>query len=184
MAQLVHLIGLQQNAQRAFFIGEDQRIVNYRVVYIPLFDSEAQNSKAVSLEFAREARNRWRDAFNIVAHVALTTDGEFVEDDVPTATSTGRDGRVPLKATLDGVTFYLVIPVRTPSDGACWCLRFDRPELANQTIFGPDAITVLRRAQDREILQFATPLPTDPAPQAPVLPKKLGPVLRPADQGR
>src|ERR1700677_1274620 len=142
---------------RAFFAGTDRIQVEGIWKTKILFDTDPKASIPMEPELIEATRRHCIG----VTYLAYTTDGPYLEEGEQAPT---QDDRRPVQASLDDVKFYRVDPVCTP-DGRLWVLRFpETTGLANQSVFALDPLGVLRVAEERHLLQFATPLPVEPAP--------------------
>lgn len=153
---LVYLVYQMPNG-RAWYTGEELRVIENSPVYFPRFDDE--RGKQVSLEFALEARKRWREdpRIRIETHIALEKYGQFIDEDRE-APSTGRDDRdrvfVPFTNT-NGLGL-IASPGRTP-DGPCWYIRAadipafqkDGRHTAVESVSGPTPQAAAQAAFDR-----------------------------------
>lgn len=165
MSRLLHLIFFDKAGKKLWYTGVDRKMRDSKWQTIPLADDDPSKSKPVAYEMAVIARKRFREDLGIETHFAFEPNSECVYEETPTPVSPIREDRVPVKATLDEVDWYKIIPVSTPQ-GPRWILRFEQPELVNQYVSEKDPITVLQKAQERGLLKFATTF-IEPAPQPP-----------------
>jgi len=67
---LVYLVSTSKEGRRCWFVNTDARLNKYQQpIQVPQFDDE--NSKQISLEFALDARERWRKDFGINVQITL-----------------------------------------------------------------------------------------------------------------
>jgi hypothetical protein len=176
MARLVHIIHVQRDGSR-IWLNRVDRLRNESAgqwFSVPIWDDDPRQSRPMDLEFARVARRRWQAERAIVVHFALDPSSDFIDEVEPPAPPVQLRGeREPILATLDRVqpaTYYRLLPVDTVT-GPQWCLKFpDHPELTAQYVVDKNPVDVLRKAQERGLLAFATPetyeppKPTTPSP--------------------
>jgi len=112
---------------RAWFVSEARIIIDHEPVYVPMFDDE--KSKQVTLDFALDARARWRHycqrTFKSDLHIVLEKYGPFI-DEHRLAPSTGQDSRQPEFVVFDNTNppglGLIVVPGNRP-EGPCWFVR-------------------------------------------------------------
>jgi hypothetical protein len=115
----VYLVGETRDGRRCWFSGTyKDEIRNFKPLQIPQFDDVT--GKEVSLEFALEARKRWREDFGAVVHVALEKYGPFISDDG--SQNSGDDNRTPQFVLFTNGLGLTVTPGTRP-DGRCWYVR-------------------------------------------------------------
>jgi hypothetical protein len=150
---LVYLVGISKTGRRCWFTGTDTRLNRLQQpIQIPLFDDE--QSKPVSLEFALEARDRWRRDFGIDGHIAIERDGAFIDEDRG-APALEHDLRRPQFVPFTNGLGLLVTPGRRP-EGPCWFVRAsDVPAFADggrhtaiESATGTTPIEAAQRAVD------------------------------------
>src|SRR5689334_9901712 len=81
---LVYLVVVLSDGRRGWYVGSDTRLDEFkRPIQFPLFDDE--KAKLITLDFALDARARWRDfcqqRFGSDLHISLDKYGHFVEKD-------------------------------------------------------------------------------------------------------
>src|SRR5882762_7675262 len=82
---LVYLVSTSKDGRRCWFVNTDTRLNKYQQpIQVPQFDDE--NSKQVTLEFALDARDRWRKDFGINVQIVLEKYGPSIDEDRGTAT--------------------------------------------------------------------------------------------------
>jgi len=115
-----YLVSTSKDGRRCWFVGTDARLNQYQQpIQVPQFDDE--NSKPVSLEFALDAKVRWKREFGIDCHIAIEKYGEFIEDDHgPQAPE--QDLRQPQFVPFTNGLGLQVTPGRTPR-GDAWFVR-------------------------------------------------------------
>ena len=75
---LTYLVSTSKDGRRCWFVNTDTRLNRFQQpVQFPLFDDE--NSKQVSLEFALDARDRWRREFGINAEIVVEKYGRPID---------------------------------------------------------------------------------------------------------
>jgi hypothetical protein len=77
---LVYLVSTSKDGRRCWFVNTDARLNKYQQpIQVPQFDDE--NSKQVTLEFALDARERWRKDFGINVQITLEKYGKPFDED-------------------------------------------------------------------------------------------------------
>jgi len=150
---LVVIVGSTPDGRRCWFIGTDTRLNRYQQpVQYPLFDDE--NSKQVTLEFALDARERWRKEFGIDCHIAIEKYGKFIDDDHGNA-SPEQDLRQPQFVTFTNGLGLFVTPGNTPKGQAWFVKALDIPvfktdgrHTAIESVSGATPIEAAQRAVD------------------------------------
>jgi hypothetical protein len=184
---LVYLVSTSKDGRRCWFVNTDTRLNKYQQpIQVPQFDDE--NSKPVSLEFALDAREKWRREFGIECHIAIERYGPFIEDGRgPQAPE--QDLRQPQFVPFTNDLGLQVTPAARPT-GWCWAVRSvdipffqqDKKYTSIETIFGDTPEAAAQRAVDlygQEIL-FANPNAI--AEPAPAQKKVFTPGVRPGDR--
>jgi hypothetical protein len=150
---LVYLTATTPTGARAWFVALDSRLDKYkRPVQFPLFDDEA--SKQVSLEFALDARDRWKKDFGIDCNIAVEKYGPFIGDDHgPQAPE--QDLRQPQFVPFTNGLGLQVTPGRTPRGDAWFVRAVDIPAFAQdgrhtviESVSGATPIEAAQRAVD------------------------------------
>lgn len=150
---LVFLVATSKDGRRCWFAGTDTRLNRFsQPVQFPLFDDES--SKQVSLEFALDARDRWKNEFGIDCHIALEKYGKFIEDDHrPQAPE--QDLRHPQFVPFTNGLGLQVTPGRTPRGDAWFVRAADIPAFAQdgrhtavESVSGATPIEAAERAVD------------------------------------
>jgi hypothetical protein len=150
---LVFLCGTTKDGHRCWFVNTDTRLNRFQQpVQYPLFDDEA--SKQVTLEFALDARERWKKEFGIDCHIAVEKYGKFIEDDHgPQAPE--QDLRQPQFVPFTNGLGLIVTPGNTPK-GQAWFVKasdipafnIDRRHTAIESVSGATPIEAAQRAVD------------------------------------
>jgi hypothetical protein len=167
----VHLVFLNPDGSRVFFVRTDQRLNSKKGVYEtwPLANTDPHQSRPMALEMAVVAQSRFR-ALGLTVRMALDPNRDFIDQDT-VVTPQGPwphadvlvtvDEQGNLCDSLDAPCVYLVRAVFTPN-GPRFCLRFENGLLQNQPIFvtvaeGPEV--AVRIAIERGFTKLEKPLP-------------------------
>lgn len=182
------------NGSRAWYVGSDARLNKFKEpIQVPLFDDAS--AKRVSLEFAIDARKKWRD-YCIERHgsdlfVATEQHGTFIDfNDESLALETDRRQRTFVKFT-NGLGLYAV-PGRG-THGTTWFVKpADIPSFVSdgrhtviESVSGPTPEAAAQRAVDSWGQQILFPDPSAakaPEQNRPVVQQKLVVGLRPGDR--
>lgn len=150
---------IEVNGRRGWYWSEERVVTaSHEIVYKPLFFDDKW--KPVSLDFALDARARWRQMGYDVYIVRDRYDTDFVGEDYDQP-STGQDNREPVFVhTVGGDFGYWVHAAVTPNDGRCWCLKFSNPTLAAQSVFAATPEATISKARDLGFLQIEPPQPS------------------------
>lgn len=150
---LVYLVSETHDGRRCWFSGSfDTRTNKFQQpVNVPLFDDET--GRQVSLEFAIEARKRWREDFGITVRICLEKYGQPIGDDG--SQNSGEDNRTPQFVPFTNGLGLTATPGTRP-DGRCWFVRaVDIPAFAEGTrhtaiesINGATPVEAAQRAVD------------------------------------
>jgi hypothetical protein len=150
---LVYIAGISKDGKRCWFTGTDTRLNQLQqLIQVPLFDDE--KSKPVSLEFALEARDRWRKDFGINCHIAIERDGAFIDEDRG-APALEQDFRRAQFVSFTNGLGLIATPGNTPA-GPCWFIKAsDIPRFAQdgrytviESVSGATPIEAAQRAVD------------------------------------
>ncbi len=184
---LVYLVSTSKDGRRCWFTGTDTRLNRFsQPVQFPLFDDEA--SKQVSLEFALDARERWKKEFGIDCHIALEKYGKFIEDDHGLQ-APEQDLRQPQFVPFTNGLGLIAFPATRPA-GWCWAIRSvdipsfqtDKKYTTIETIFGPTPEAAAQRAVDLYGQEILFVNPNAIVEQVPAQKQIYIPGMRPGDR--
>jgi hypothetical protein len=150
---LVYLVSTSKDGRRCWFVNTDTRLNKYQQpIQVPQFDDE--NSKPVTLEFALDAKARWKREFGIDCYIAVEKFGQFIEDDHgPQAPD--QDLRQPQFVPFTNGLGLIVTPGNTPK-GQAWfvkasdipAFKIDGRHTAIESVSGGTPVEAAQRAVD------------------------------------
>lgn len=161
--KLVHLIFLQ-NGQRVWFARTDRREdpITKRWTIIPIADTDARGSRPVTLEFALICQRRWRDELHLNVRIAFGPHEQFIDTDEPKPAPVWKHIDHFIHTDPEETEGFPVRAVCTP-EGKMFCLRFDHPDLAEQSIFVPleaGPAAAVQKAKEMHFLDVEKPKPS------------------------
>jgi hypothetical protein len=155
---LVYLVVVLKDGRRGWYVASDTRLDEFkRPIQSPLFDDE--KAKQVTLDFALDARERWRDycrqQLGADLRIAQEKYGTFIEEDRPSPSTGQDDSRVRRFVPFTNGLGLIVTPGNTPT-GPAWFVRAsDIPffvsngrEAAVESVFGDTPESAAQRAVD------------------------------------
>lgn len=163
----LHLVFTLRNGQKTWCSGTDrkQHPRTFEWLTLPLLDDDARASVPMKIDYAIVAQRRWRE-MGYQLRLALEPNGPPIDDEPVSGAPEPTNCFVPTDAAGNPVEDttspfgYHIIVTRTPQHGPSYCLRFQNPELAAQSIIvpaseGPEA--AVRKAQEMGFLLHEPP---------------------------
>jgi hypothetical protein len=118
---LVFIVGSTPDGRRCWCVGTNTKINRFQQpVQYPLFDDES--SKQFSLEFALDARERWKNDFGINVQITLEKYGQPIDEDRASA-APEQDRRQSEFVPFSNGLGLKVVPGITPKQGQVWFVR-------------------------------------------------------------
>jgi hypothetical protein len=160
---LVHLIFKYPDGKRVWFCRTDRKRDDQTGQWhtFPIADDDASQSKSMTFEIGLICQRRWRDELGQHWRMALEPYGNFVDEQSSGEVSQWQHIDYFIMTDEVSDTGFLIRAVHTPQ-GKQFCLKFEHPDLQQQSIFvpfeaGPEAC--ITKAREMHFLDLEPPKP-------------------------
>jgi hypothetical protein len=171
-------VGVMIHGGPQYYQRDREEKRNGKFVAVPFFVVDTSQAVTMSEVAARSFISRLRSLGVNNAWIEDCKDGRRIEAANETVQqSSGKDTRIPMKASLDDQNYFAVRPANT-TEGPRWFVRCTVPGRPTEdVIYSETILGALQRAEDVGFLAYGERAPA-PEPQAPAVKNSAGVVRR------